>query len=63
MPQLTVSSYQIHKGRLFCFRELNDRQSFTAELLTVLALSEEYRRTIREDSSRQAFFENEQSVV
>jgi hypothetical protein len=27
-----------------------------------LDLSEEYRRTIREDSSRQAFFENEHSV-
>jgi CHAT domain-containing protein len=62
LPELTVSSYQIHKGRLFCFRELNHRESFTAELKTVLALSEEYRRTIREDSSRQAFFENEQSV-
>ncbi len=62
LPELTVSSYQIHKGRLFCFRELNDRESFSGELQTVLALSEEYRRTIREDSSRQAFFENEQSV-
>ena len=62
LPELTVNSYQIHKGRLFCFRDLNDRESFTNEWKTVLALSEEYRRTIREDSSRQAFFENEQSV-
>ena len=62
LPELTISSYQIHKGRLFCFRELNARESFAAELGTVLALSEEYRRTIREDSSRQAFFANEQDV-
>ena len=62
LPELTVSSYQIHKGKLFCFRELNDHESFKSELSTVLALSEEYRRTIREDTSRLAFFENEQSV-
>jgi CHAT domain-containing protein/TolA-binding protein len=62
LPELTVGSYQIHKGRLFCFRELNDRESFAGELKTVLALSEEYRHTIREDSSRQAFFANEQGV-
>lgn len=62
LPELTVSSYQIHKGRLFCFRALNERENFNAELKTVLGLSEVYRRTIREDSSRQAFFENEQSV-
>lgn len=62
LPELTVSSYQIHKGKLFCFRELNERANFAAELKTVLELSEDYRRTIREDSSRQAFFDNEQSV-
>lgn len=62
LPELTVSAYQIHKGKLFCFRELNEHESFSAELKTVLELAEVYRRTIREDSSRQAFFESEQSV-
>jgi CHAT domain-containing protein len=62
LPEVTFSAYQIHKGRLLCYRDLNQRAQFASELKTVLDLSEEYRRTIREDSSRQAFFENEQSV-
>ena len=62
LPELTVSAYQIHKGKLFCFRELNDLRNFSEELTRVLSLAEVYRRTIREDSSRQAFFESEQSV-
>lgn len=62
LPEVTVDSYQIHKGKLVCFRELNEHQNFSNELQTVLDLSEVYRRTIREDSSRQAFFENEQIV-
>src|SRR6185436_13619124 len=59
---LTVSAYQIHKGKLFCFQQLNQAQNFHAELKQVLDLSEGYRRTIREDESRQAFFANEQDV-
>ena len=62
LPELSVSSYQIHKGRLLCFRQLGRREEFAAELSDVLKLSEKYRATIREDSSRQAFFANEQDV-
>lgn len=62
IPELSADLYQIHKGRLFCFQGLNDDASFASELQTVLATSEEYRRTIREDRSRQAFFANERSV-
>jgi CHAT domain-containing protein len=62
LPQLTVSAYQIHKGKLFCFQQLNEQEQFASELKTVTELSEEYRHTIREDSSRQAFFDNEQDV-
>jgi CHAT domain-containing protein len=62
LPELSVSSYQIHKGRLLCFRRLGRREEFAAELRDVLKLSERYRATIREDSSRQAFFANEQEV-
>ena len=54
--------YQIHKGRLFCFEQLKLQADFVDELKTVVKLSEEYRMTIREDSSRQAFFANEQVV-
>ncbi|MDX6446527.1 MAG: hypothetical protein QOH71_3601 [Blastocatellia bacterium] len=62
LPEFTVSSYAIHKGKLFCFQQLDRREDFAGELQTVLDLSEQYRATIREDASRQAFFANEQDV-
>jgi CHAT domain-containing protein len=62
LPEFTLSAYQIHKGKLFCFEQLNRREDFSGELKLVLGLSEEYRATIREDDSRQAFFANEQVV-
>jgi len=62
LPELSVGSYRIHKGKLLCYRDLNEQTKFAGELKTVLELSEEYRRTIREDDSRQAFFESEQDV-
>ena len=62
LPELSASSYQIHKGKLLCFRRLGRRAEFAAELQDVLRLSERYRATIREDSSRQAFFDNQQDV-
>ncbi|HYY57123.1 MAG TPA: CHAT domain-containing tetratricopeptide repeat protein [Pyrinomonadaceae bacterium] len=62
LPELTFSLYQIHKGKLFCFEQLGRQADFSGELKTVLGLSEEYRATIREDDSRQAFFANEQVV-
>ncbi|HYJ89419.1 MAG TPA: CHAT domain-containing protein, partial [Pyrinomonadaceae bacterium] len=62
LSEFTVNSYQIHKGKLFCFQKLNEQDNFSRELEAVLKLSEKYRTTIREDDSRQAFFANEQSV-
>lgn len=62
LPEFTVSSYPIHKGKLLCFHQLDRQPDFSGELQTVLNLSEEYRATIREDESRQAFFANEQNV-
>lgn len=62
ISELTVSLYSIHKGRLLCFNALGKKAEFQYELEKVLDLSEEYRHTIREDESRQAFFENEQIV-
>ena len=61
-PEVTDSLYAMHKGKLFCFQELNRQEDFSDELNTVLKLSEEYRATIREDDSRQAFFANEREV-
>ncbi|HVF44519.1 MAG TPA: CHAT domain-containing protein [Pyrinomonadaceae bacterium] len=62
LPEVSASAYQIHKGRLLCFRQLGRRGDFESELQAVLKLSEEYRVKIREDDSRQAFFANEQGV-
>jgi CHAT domain-containing protein/tetratricopeptide (TPR) repeat protein len=62
LPELTVNSYQIHKGKMFCFRQLGRGEDFASELKTVLGLSEKYRATIREDDSRRAFFAKEQVV-
>jgi CHAT domain-containing protein len=62
VPELTISLYRTHKERLFAYRELGRRTEFEQELKTVLLLSDQYRSTIREDASRQAFFDNEQDV-
>jgi CHAT domain-containing protein len=62
LPEVTDNLYQIHKGKLFCFQQLGRQEDFSSELTTVLKLSEEYRSTIREDNSRQAFFASEQDV-
>jgi CHAT domain-containing protein len=62
LPEFTVSLYQIHKGKLFCFQQLDRSVDFSHELPIVLKLSEGYRATIREDEARQAFFANEHEV-
>jgi CHAT domain-containing protein len=62
LPEVTDRLYQIHKGKLFCFQQLDRREDFSSELRLVLDLSEEYRASIREDASRQSFFANEQDV-
>lgn len=62
LPEVTENLYQIHRGKLFCFEQLDRPEDFSSELETVLKFSEQYRTTIREDSTRQAFFANEQVV-
>lgn len=61
-PEVTDSLYQAHKGKLFCFQQLDRKEDFFNELRIVLNLAENYRTTVREDDSRQAFFANEQVV-
>lgn len=61
-PEVTDSLYQAHKGKLFCFQQLDRAEDFASELKIVLKLAEDYRANVREDNSRQAFFENEQIV-
>jgi CHAT domain-containing protein len=61
-PEVTDSLYEAHKGRLFCFQQLDLGADFSRELEIVLKLAEDYRAGVREDNSRQAFFENAQIV-
>lgn len=61
-PEVSDTLYQIHRGRLLCFQQLNRQEDFSNELKIVFELSEVYRATIREDNSRQAFFASEQGV-
>ncbi|CAN5314038.1 hypothetical protein BH10ACI1_BH10ACI1_19630 [soil metagenome] len=62
IPETTFNLYNVHKGKLLCFQQQNAQSNFENELETVLQFSEEYRRNIREDTSRQAFFANEQVI-
>jgi CHAT domain-containing protein len=57
-----ILQYQLHRGKLLCFQQLRKQIEFQTELETVLEISETYRANIREDASRQAFFDNEQIV-
>ena len=61
-PEVIDNLYQAHKGRLFCFRQLDRKKDFSDEWQIVLKLADDYRATVREDDSRQAFFANEQVV-
>jgi tetratricopeptide (TPR) repeat protein len=35
LSEFSVNSYQIHKGKLFCFQQLNEHDDFSRELETV----------------------------
>ena len=61
-PETTFDLYDVHKERLLSFKKLDRRKDFQRELKTAMKLSEEYRKNIREDNIRQAFFESEQIV-
>jgi len=62
LPEVTDRLYEIHKGKLFCYRQLSRQEDFSSELQTVLKLADGYRAAIREDDSRQSFFASEQVV-
>lgn len=62
LPEISAGVYQVHKGKLSCFQKTNDGARFSDELRVVMKLTEDYRQNIREDSSRQAFFDSQQEV-
>ncbi|HEX7723411.1 MAG TPA: CHAT domain-containing protein [Pyrinomonadaceae bacterium] len=62
LPQISAGVYQVHLGKLSCFKQTNDGARFGDELKVVMQQIEDYRQNIREDSSRQAFFDSQQEV-
>lgn len=62
LPEVSAGAYQIHKNKLLCLQQLGDPTRFAGELKAVMQLTEEYRQNIREDTSRQAFFDSQQEV-
>ncbi|HEY2962725.1 MAG TPA: CHAT domain-containing protein [Pyrinomonadaceae bacterium] len=55
-------AYVAHKGKLHCFLLSSNNQAVRDELLTVLKLSELYRKRITEERQRLTFFDAEQEV-
>lgn len=55
-------AYVAHKGKLNCFLASSNNQAVRDELLTVLQLSESYRKKITVESQRNSFFDAEQEV-
>lgn len=62
LPEIKFYSYDVYRGKMLCFRQLKRQVEFQNELKKILDISEQYRRSIREDENRQTFFENEQIV-
>ena len=62
LSEISAGVYQVHKGKLSCFQQTNEAKPFSAELKVVMKLTEDYRQNIREDSSRQAFFDSQQEI-
>jgi len=63
LPQISAGVYQVHLGKLSCFKQTNDGARFGDELKVVMQQIEDYRQNIREDSSRQAFFDSQQKFL
>jgi CHAT domain-containing protein len=55
-------TYVAHKGRLRCYLASANNQAVHDELPTLLNLSEEYRKKIKEEDQRLSFFDAEQEV-
>ncbi len=54
--------YLAYKGRLLAYLKTHDVTAIDRELRTVLALFEEQRRNLQEESNRNSFFDSEQNV-
>jgi len=60
--KIEIYVFQAHKGRLLSLIGLNDGVAAQQEMKTAIAMIEEYRPKISEETSRNAFFDLAQSV-
>lgn len=60
--EFQANLYEAHKGRLICYFEQKNNESFQNELPVILNLFRDYRTKILEEQSRSSFFDDEQSV-
>lgn len=62
MAELELNNYEARKGRLLCYMATNQADFIEEELAAVLDLYEKFRSQILEEQTRNAFFDQEQSV-
>jgi CHAT domain-containing protein len=57
-----IYTFQAHRGKLLTLIALNDNPAASAEIKQAVALIEEYRPKIQEESNRNSFFDLAQSI-
>ena len=63
LNEVKSQNYDLHKGKLICYSNLQSANNFIAELETVSDLIEDNRNQLLEEESRNSFFDREQSVA
>lgn len=61
--EVSYNSFELERGKLLCFKQLDQNIEFQTSLERLLKLSEKVRQNVKEDSLRQSYFENEQTVL
>ncbi|HLG16865.1 MAG TPA: CHAT domain-containing protein [Blastocatellia bacterium] len=60
--EVHTEGYAAHKGKLLCYVAKRDVVAAAAELQTAIAMFEQYRSKILEESDRDTFFDSEQDI-
>ncbi|MDM7921417.1 MAG: CHAT domain-containing protein [Pyrinomonadaceae bacterium] len=62
IDEFTLDRYDAYKGRLMCYVATSDAKAIDRDASVILAILDKYRKDIREESNRNAFFGREQEV-
>lgn len=62
LSENVLENYFARKGKLLCYQETNQQEKLEKELQLVLNSFEDHRRQIVEESYRNVYFDNEQTV-